>query len=66
MIKQTLLSDNTLSSIAGGKIIRWGTAGPFTLYKNTKTGAITSRQTTSTSAWTQQTIASGWATSFHL
>lgn len=66
MIKMHDLSNNNLSKISGGKIVRWGTSGPFTLYKNTKTGAITYRQTTSSSAWTQQTIAGGWAKSFHL
>jgi hypothetical protein len=66
MIKKKLVLYNNLKNISGGKIVRWDSAGPFTLYKNTKTGNITYRQTSSTSAWTQKTVADGWAKSFHL
>ncbi|AVK61836.1 bacteriocin lactococcin-B [Lactobacillus sp. CBA3605] len=59
------MASTQLATVTGGKIVKYMTVGPFTLYKNTKTGKITRRQTTSTASWTAKTMAFGWAKSFH-
>lgn len=60
------IPEDELMNLSGGALKVWYSAGPYTFYKDTRTGKVSQRQTISTADWVFGTMAEGWARSFHV
>ncbi|WP_394530663.1 lactococcin family bacteriocin (plasmid) [Lactococcus lactis subsp. lactis] len=60
-----ILSDKELQEVNGGSLQYVMSAGPYTWYKDTRTGKTICKQTIDTASYTFGVMAEGWGKTFH-